>query len=262
VKTPVSLETGAAANPFLQQHAVRVLEINGHRFLGDFRFHEFFKVIERLPCYPIVRKSVERACIAYFAPRFEGRIRKDSTEGEWWWENCLWRYAMGQVNEVIAEFMAQNIAVFDPPLPRPEIIETLNRESTAYHRRPGRPLKDRSLRTVLLDLWLPALLWTMSNPHRAWLLEKVANYRFEGCYGEKAEAVKIMVRRLGLAGWSVFTTGGVLRAPGQLVLNPDGCLSLKIDIAWLEQHSGCQKTKSPPVHNSIMSPLRERARSA
>jgi len=169
---------------------------------------------------------------------------------------------MGQVNEVIAEFMAQNIAVFDPPLPRPEIIETLNRESTAYHRRPGRPLKDRSLRTVLLDLWLPALLWTMSNPHRAWLLEKVANYRFEGCYGEKAEAVKIMVRRLGLAGWSVFTTGGVLRAPGQLVLNPDGCLSLKIDIAWLEQHSACQKTKSPPVHNSIMSPLRERARSA
>jgi hypothetical protein len=43
VKTPVSLETGAAANPFLQQHAIRVFEINGHRFLGDFRFDEGIK---------------------------------------------------------------------------------------------------------------------------------------------------------------------------------------------------------------------------
>jgi hypothetical protein len=256
------LQTGAAANPFLQQAAVRIFEINGHRFLGDFRLHEAFKVIARLPCYPIVRRSLERACIAYFASGYEGRIRKDSTEEECWWESCLWTYATGQVNEVIAEVMAQNIAGFDSPLPRAQIIKVLNQESAAYRRRPGRPLKGCSLRVALLNLWLPAFLWTMSNPHRAWLLEKVANHSFEGCYGEKAEAVKIMVRRLGLVGWSAFTTGGVPRAPGQLVLDPDGCLSLKIDMAWLEQHSGCQKPKSPPVHNSIMSPLRECVRSA
>jgi hypothetical protein len=243
VKTRVSLETGAAANPFLQQAAVRVFEINGHRFLGDFRFDESFKVIERLPCYPIVRKSVERACIAYFAPRFEGRIGKDSTEEEWWWENCLCGYATGHANEVIAAVMAQYLAEFGPPLPRAQIIETLNRESAVYRRRPGRPLKGGSLRTALLDLWLPAFLWTMSHPHRAWLLEKVANHKFEGCYGQKAEAVKTMVRRLGLVGWSAFTTGGVPRAPGQLTLDPDGCLHLNIDMAWLEQHSACPENQ-------------------
>jgi hypothetical protein len=262
VKTGVSIETGAAANPFLQQAAVRFFESNGHRFLGDFRFHEDFKVIERLSCYPIVKSSVEMASIAYFAPRYEGRINKDSTEEEWWWENCLCGYATGHANEVIAVVMAQYVAEFGLPLPRAQIIETLNRESAAYRRRPGRPLKGGSLRTVLLDLWLPAFLWTMSNQHKVWLLEEVANYSFGGYYGDKAEAVKIMVRRIGLIGWSAFTAGGVPRASGQLTRDSDGRLHLTIDLAWLEQHSGCQKAKFPPGHNSIMSPLQECDRSA
>ena len=262
MKTRVSLETGAAANPFLQQAAIRVFESNGDRFLSDFRLHEAFKAIERLPCYPIVKRSVERACIAYFAPRYEGRIRKDSKKEQCWWENCLSRYASGEVTAVITEVTAQNIAKFDPPLPRAQIIEVLNRESAAYRRRPGRPLKDGSLRIALLNLWLPAFLWTMSNPHRARLLEKVANYRFEACYGQKAEAVKIMVRRVGLVGWSAFLTGGVPRAPGQLAVDPSGHLSLTIDLAWLKQHSPCHKSKFPPGHNSIMSPYQECVRSA
>ena len=262
MKTRVSLETGAAANPFLQQAAIRVFESNGDRFLSDFRLHEAFKAIERLPCYPIVKRSVERACIAYFAPRYEGRIRKDSKKEQCWWENCLSRYASGEVTAVITEVTAQNIAKFDPPLPRAQIIEVLNRESAAYRRRPGRPLKDGSLRIALLNLWLPAFLWTMSNPHRALFLEKFANDSFEGCYGEKAEAVKTMVRRLGLVGWSAFTAGGVPRAPAQLTQDANGRLSLKIDMGWLEQHLGCQKIDFPPGHNSIMSPLQEFVRSA
>ena len=92
--------------------------------------------------------------------------------------------------------------------------------------------------------------------------EKVANYRFEACYGQKAEAVKIMVRRVGLVGWSAFLTGGVPRAPGQLAVDPSGHLSLTIDFSWLKQHSPCHKSKFPPGHNSIMSPYQECVRSA
>ena len=263
MKTRVSLETGAAANPFLQQVAVAVFEANGWSFLHyQPRLYEAFEALERLPCYPIVRRSLEMACVAYYAPVFEGRIRKDSTREQCWFEHRLLRYASGQVSEVIAEFMAENRAQCNPLTLRREIVQALNRESAGYRRRPGRPLKEYSLRTAILSLWLHGFLWIMSNPHRALFLEKFANDSFEGCYGEKAEAVKTMVRRLGLVGWSAFTAGGVPRPPAQLIQEANGRLSLKIDMDWLEQHLGCQKIKFPPGHNSIMSPYQECVRSA
>jgi hypothetical protein len=209
VKPPVLSGNGAAANRYLREAAPHGFAANGLAFLDRYKAHGLFARTTHLPFYPAARESWENACVQYLARPFEGRITKDSTAREFLTELCLWQFAAGEVDEAIAEF--------DPDIPRAELIRFLQQESAAYRRRAGRPHNARSLTAVLLSMWLHGFLWLLSNEDRARMIEHVIGFDFDSCPGSEAEAVKVTIKRLGLIGWSAFTTG-VPRPPMRFIL--------------------------------------------
>jgi hypothetical protein len=235
VKTRVSSETGAAANPILRRVAVHTFEALGCRLRDALGLQHAFEITTRSCEYPDVYQSWERCVVMHYARRFEGRITKDSTAEECWFENCLYRFADGEVSEVIAECQAR----FDVPELCADLIEVLNRQSIAYHRRPGRPLNDCSLRVVLLGMWLHCLLWLLSNNDRACLIHRLFASRFNA----SADSVKKAIERLGLKGWSEFPTRVPQQPPGRLDLNPI------VQISWWQQEE-CQKSDFSSGQNS------------
>jgi len=231
VKARVSLDTGAAANPILRQVAIHSFEVAGRAFMDALGLQHAFEITTRSSWYPDVRQSWEVACVEDYARLFEGRITKDSTAREFRTELCIRRFATGEVSGAIAEF--------DRSIPDSEIIKFLNQEAAAYRRGPGRPLKEQSLRTVILEMWLHSLLWLLSNEDRAWLINRIFGSRLQA----SADGVKKAIRRLGLKGWSEFPTRVPQQPPGRLDLNPI------VQISWWQQEE-CQKSDSPSGQNS------------
>ena len=235
MKSHEPIESGAAANPILRQVAVHCFEDLGCCLRDALGLQGAFEITTRSCQYPEVRQNWERCAVVDYARRFEGRITKHSTEEECWFENCLWRFAGGEVSEVIAGCEAR----FDAPKLCADLIEVLNRESIAYRRRPGRPLSDCSLRVVLLGMWLHCLLWLLSNEDRACLIRRIFGSRFNA----SADSVKKAVERLGLKGSSAFATRVLQRPLGRLDIGP------RLKLSWWQQEE-CQKSDSPPGQNS------------
>ena len=233
MKARVSLDTGAAANPILRQVAIHSFEVAGRAFMDALGLQHAFEITTRSSWYPDVRQSWEVACVEDYARLFEGRITKDSTAREFRTELCIRRFATGEVSGAIAEF--------DRSIPDSEIIKFLSQEAAAYRRGPGRPLKEQSLRTVMLEMWLHSLLWLLSNEDRAWLINRIFGSRLQA----SADGVKKAIRRLGLKGWSSFPSGGLTHPPGRIILDPNG----KFSFSWRQQEE-CQKSDSPSGQNS------------
>jgi hypothetical protein len=175
----------------LRFYAGVIYDMAGSRLTRRLGIEHLYEQFQKFPHLSEVEKSWRAACaLQYFGLPLNNR--RTTVEEEFFYHLRVDKYAIN----LFPRLMVQRLKAND--------LEFFKRFAGVGKRPRGRPKAQGSLSCALLESWMRAGLWLMTNVDRVNFIEHALGFRIESRPGLPQERVAKVVQRLKLLSWRDF----------------------------------------------------------